>query len=183
MRIAGSSAAVATGSRESGTPAIAFRRQPLGDRQHALEVLAVRHDDLRSGVAQPILERFRTEQGRERQRDGAELVRGQVGDRGLRPLREHDPDAVAALDAEPGEDARELVRAGAKLGERVLADRARVVLVHHRHPRAVVSMAVARGDRDVVDGRDRPAEAAVDVVVAVAARQERVHHGPVAYHP
>ena len=106
-----------------------------------------------------------------------------MSDRGLRPLRQHDPDAITPLDPEAGEHARELVRARAELGEGVLADRARVVLVDHRHPRAVLGVAVTGVDGDVVDRRDRPAEAAVDIVVALAPRQERIHHEPVAYHP
>ena len=100
----------------------------------------------------------------------------------LGPLREHDADTVAARDPQACQRARELVGAGAKLGEGVLAHPPRVVLVHERHAGTVAGVAVAGVDGDVVDGRDGPAEAGVDVGVRLAAGQERVRHGPVAYH-
>src|SRR5712692_1257876 len=91
-----------------------------------------------------------------------------MGDGRLRPLREHDPDAIAALDPQSREDTRELVRARTEFGESVLADSPRVILVDEGHAGAVAGVTVAGVDRDVVHGRDRPAEAGVDVLVARA---------------
>src|SRR5262249_42709796 len=81
-----------------------------------------------------------------------------------------------------GQHARELIGAGAKLGERVLAHSPRVVLVHERHARTIGGMAIAHVDGNVVVSRHGPAEARVNVRVGLAVRQERVRHGPVAYH-
>src|SRR3989442_13796190 len=106
-----------------------------------------------------------------------------MGDGRLRPLREDDPDAIAAPDPQPREDTRELVRARTEFGEGVLADSPSVILIDEGHAGAVAGVTVAGVDRDVVRGRYRPAEAGVDVLVALASWQGRVHHDPVAYHP
>src|SRR5260370_42456703 len=98
-------------------------------------------------------------------------------DRGLRPLRQQHTDPIAAPDAEPEE------RVGATVGEtlQIVEAEARDTAVGHlvdqREAALAGGMPVARRDADVEAGGQLPAEAAVRLVVAVAAMQHRLLRG------
>src|SRR5215470_136239 len=106
--------------------------------EHAVEALYVRYHCLSSGVAQSVIECFWSKQRRERQRNGAKLICGQMGYGCLRALRQDDADTVSTCDAKPAQHVRELIGARPKLGKRVGADLARVVLIDHRQTRWIV---------------------------------------------
>ena len=80
----------------------------LGDLRRAL---GVGHHRLGAGILQPVGQSIDAEQHRERQRDGAELVDGDVGDDDFRHLRQENRDAVAARDAVGRERVGKPVRA------------------------------------------------------------------------
>ena len=94
----------------------------------------------------------------------------------LRALRQDQSDAVAPIHAEAPEGARELVGAGAKLRERVLAHPARLVLVDHRQTSGIAGVTIADGDRDVERRRHRPPETARTLPRTSSLRQDRVAH-------
>ena len=76
------------------------------------------HDgDTRATVAQPVLERFRPEQYRQRQGNRAELVNGEMGNNGFDGLRQHDGDAVAPLDTAGAQCVGELIGVFFQLAE------------------------------------------------------------------
>ena len=86
------------------------------DRLHAFE-LAVGEHDRRIGVAEPHRHRVRTEARRQRHRDRAELVDGDVRDGRLGPLRQRDPDAISLPDPASTQRVREPVRVVRQLAE------------------------------------------------------------------
>ncbi len=121
----------------------------------------------RGGVRQPIFQRVGPEEVRERQRDGTHLEDGDVGNRGLRALRQDERHAVAALDAERGERVRQPVGRHLDIPERVRSACARFVFPIERETIAVVGPLPAARPRHVVARRHVPAEGAVQLGVAV----------------
>ena len=116
------------------------------------------HGGARAAVAQPILERFRPEQDRERQRNRAELVDREVRDHGFDRLRQHDRDPVAALDTARTQRIGEPVRHGLELAEAVTGALARRVFIEYRDAIRVLLMALAHPFGDVQPRWDRPAK-------------------------
>src|SRR6266446_416593 len=108
---------------------------------------------------------------RQRQRDRPHLEDRHVGDRGLGALRQDEGDALAAPDAERRERVRQAVRRGLDVPERVGGGGARLVLPIQREARAGVRPLTAAWAHDVVALRDVPAEAPIELVVAI-------DHGP-----
>ena len=74
-------------------------RERITHPEHTVEALCVRHHYLGSSVAQPVIERFRSKQRRERQRNGAKLLRSQMRHGRFRTLRQDDADTVSTGDA------------------------------------------------------------------------------------
>ena len=60
--------------------------------------MPVRDDGARSRVGEPMLERLFAEERKERDRDGSELMNGDVAERRLRRLGQQDADTVALSD-------------------------------------------------------------------------------------
>ena len=95
-----------------------FKRRRLFTAQSdGLSASAVRHYDLGAAVGEAVGERVATEQHRQRQRYGAELVYGDVCNGGFGPLRQHDADAVPLADADLPERVGESIRVGFELAE------------------------------------------------------------------
>src|SRR5215470_11393152 len=94
-------------------------RKCITHAEHAVKALYVRYHHLSGGVAQPVIECFWAKQRRERQGNGAKLIRGQVGYGRLRTLRQDDADTVSTRDAKPAQHVRELIGTRSKLGKRV----------------------------------------------------------------
>ena len=119
-----------------------------------------------AGILQPVGDRVDAEQHRERQRDGAELVDGDVDRRDLRRLRQQDRDAVAARNAVGGEHIGEPVRGLAQRAIGHLVDAA--VGAHVEDGNAArfgLRPAVADVDADIVARRHLPAERTVERIV------------------
>src|SRR6266545_1508473 len=74
---------------------------------------------MRAAVGQPVAKRLEPEQPRERHTDGPQLEDGEVGDRVLRGLRQHERHAVPCLDAEGPEPPGQPVREALEIVERV----------------------------------------------------------------
>ena len=87
------------------------------ERPHPLQRLPLAEHDPRLRVAEPDVERVGAERRAQRHGDRAELVGGDVRDRGLGALREHDRDPVAGHGAGRGQGVGEPVRALAQLTE------------------------------------------------------------------
>ena len=160
------------------------------DRQHAVKIrhfaanavelgepLRVGQQRPGAGILQAIGQRIRAEQHGDRQGDGAELVDRDMRGRHFRRLRQHDGDAVAALDALRAQHVGETIGGFAQGAE---ADGLFAPVRMHMQdgePRGIgVCPAVADIDADIVARRHLPAELAIDVVVIVEMRQHR--HGP-----
>ena len=131
------------------------------------EPLRVGDQRPRAGILQPIRDRLDPEQHCERQRNGAELVNGDVARGDGRPLRQEDGDAVAAGDAARGEHVGEPVRG---LAQRAVAHLLHGAIGGHVEDGGAAGLAlrppVAHVDADIVARRQLPAERAVERVVA-----------------
>ena len=134
-------------------------RQAFTHRRDALATTLVGDDDLGPAVAEPVLERFWTEQHREWYRDRADLVGRHVGDRRLRALREDDRDAVARGDPDTAQRVAQAVGQAAQVAEGVAGDVTLVVLAEQRQ--RVGRVAVADVYTDVVARGYRPVEVGV----------------------
>ena len=138
------------------------------DRLHALE-LAVGEHDRRIRVAEPHRHRVRAEPRRERHRDRAQLVDGDVRDRRLGPLRQRDPDAIALADPLRPQRVREPVRVVRELAEGDAPGDLASVRDHDRD--RVARVALADVDAQVHLRRHLPAEAPVELLVRHAQRR------------
>ena len=96
-------------------------------------------------------------------------------DRGLGTLRHDDRDTVAAMDLESSERVAQCIGPHLEFAERVAACNAGLVLVVQGNEIGVAGVAAADIHADVEFGRDLPAEAADEVVVAAGVPRE-VHH-------
>ncbi len=142
-------------------------RHVAADRDEVRQRLRIDQRDLRFGVGQPVGERVRPEQERQRHRDRAELIDGDVRDDRLRSLRQDQRDLVAAAHAEPGERVGQPVGLLLQVPERVRRRRAGLVLPVERKAGPVLRPAPAAGVGDVELRRDVPAVAGADFGVAV----------------
>ena len=140
------------------------------------EALRVGQQRLGAGILQPVGQRIRPEQDRDRQRDRAKLVDRDMGGGDFRRLRQQDGDAVAALDAVRAQHIGEPVRG---LAQGAVADGVFAPVrmdVQDGEPAGLsLRPAVADIDADIVARRHLPAELAIDVVVIGEAGQHR--HG------
>src|SRR6267142_2666476 len=146
-------------------------RQAVLDRPETGERRRLDDGDAGLGMIEPVFQGLRSEQMRQRQRDRPHLEDRHVGDRGLGALRQDQGHALAAPDAESRERVRQAVRRRLDVPERVGGGGARLVLPVEREARAVFRPLPAARPRDVVALRDLPAEAAIELVVAI-------DHGP-----
>src|SRR5215475_14229901 len=134
-------------------------RECITHAEHTVKALYVRYHHLSGGVAQPVIECFWAKQRRERQRNGAKLICGQMSYGCLWTLRQDDADTVSTCDAKPAQHVRELIGARPKFGKRVGADLARVVLIDHGQTGCVIRMAVTHVYTNVKGCWELPAEA------------------------
>ena len=170
------------GRRESGGGARQHRVKVLGavgrpvDRQHEAESrhrgadvrelgqpLRVGDQRPRAGIFQPIGDRLDAEQHRQRQRDRAELVDGDVARGDGRGLRQQDSHPIAAPDAAGGERVGEPVR---RLAQSAVADLIDIAVGADVEDRSAARLArgpaVADVDADIVARRHAPAERAIE---------------------
>src|SRR5713101_3166714 len=126
--------------------------KPLDLRQ----LVPVGDDRARAAVLQPELQGLLAEQLEERDRDQARLVHGDVGDRGLLPLRQEDRDAVAARQPVRDQHVGEPVRQLLDRRESELGDLPRGLDLDERRRSPGGGMAVHDGYADVEPLRDRP---------------------------
>jgi hypothetical protein len=129
----------------------------------ARRVVRVRDHELRARVREAMPNRVVAVQDRHREQDSAQLPDAEEDRRGLGRRRQHDRDAVAALDAEVAEDVRRLVRQVLELAPRELAIGAVEALPHHRQ--LVARVLVADVGRDVVARRHLPSMRRADLLV------------------
>src|SRR5882672_4215875 len=146
-------------------------RQAILDRPEIGERRRLDDGDACLRMVEPVFQGVRAEQMRQRQRDRPHLEDRHVGDRGLGALRQDERDALAALDAESRERVRQAVRRRLDVPERVRGGGARLVLPVKREARAVGRPLPAARARDVVALRHIPAEALIELIVAI-------DHGP-----
>ena len=156
------------------------------DRQHELEVghggagarelfqsLGVGDQRPGTGILQAIRDRLVPEQDRQRQRDRAELVDGDVARRHRRSLRQQDRDPITTPDAMGRERIGEPVRVPA---QRAVADLLHRAVGAHVEDGDTAGLAggpaVAYVDTDIVVRRHLPAERAVERVVVARGRQD-----------
>src|SRR5580765_6657111 len=118
-------------------------------------------------VLEAVLERFRTEEVRQRQRDRADLEDRDVGDGGLGTLRQQQRDAIAALHAQGLQRVAQAVGGFLDVVEGEARAGARLVLPQQREARALRGPLAAAVAADVEALRNLPAEAAADLLVAV----------------
>ncbi len=132
------------------------------DRLDALE-LAVGEHDHRIRIVEPHRHRVRAEASRERHRDRAELVDGDVRDRRLGPLRQRDPDAIPFPHAPRPQHVREPVGVVGELAE---GDAPRdLAAVRDDDRDGIARLALANVDTKVHPRRHLPAEAPAQFVV------------------
>ena len=165
------------------SPAIAVDHQDCRElrqaARHLREVFAVGNEGPGAAVGEAMLERVGAELDKEGHRHGAQLVDRQMRDRGLRPLRQEDPDPVAGPDAEPGQRVGAAVREALQIVKAETLDRAVGRLVDQRQPAVAGGVPVAGGNADIEALRHLPAEGAVDLVIAVAAVKHGDNSSPV----
>ena len=162
------------GARVGGREGLARRADEVPEasglvvaRHHVLQVIEVRANGLDEveargvgqehpgpAVGEPVRERVGAEQDRERQRDGAELVHRDVGDGGLDPLGQDDPDAVPATDAESGERVGEAIAQPLQVRERERALHAPGALDVESDAIADTGVPIADVDADVCSARE-----------------------------
>ena len=155
---------------------VAQEPKSLTDRRNILDRGSVDEHDLGLGIVQPVFERVGTEQERQGHRDRAQLVAGDVRDRGLGPLRQDDRDLVAAAHIQRGERVGQPI--GLLLHGEVRQRRRPAVLVlpMDRDPVRVAGMAPARGMGDVEVRGNAPAVLREELAIAVH-RHARVSVG------
>ena len=80
-------------ARAGDADRVAQAGQAVADRREVRQRCRIDDGDQAFRILQPVFERLGAEQERQRNRDGAQLIAGDVGDRGFGPLRQHDRDA------------------------------------------------------------------------------------------
>ena len=132
------------------------------------QALRIGDQHLGAGILQPVGERFRPEQQRERQRHRRKLVDRDMRGHGLGRLRQQDRDPVAALDAVRAQ------RIGEPVGlrpQRAIADIVDAAVGMDMNDRGAAGLAhspaVADIHADIVAIGDRPAKFAVQLFVVV----------------
>jgi len=123
--------------------------------------------DFGFAVLQPVFERVRPEQDRQRHRDRAELVARNVDDRRFRALRQDQRDPVAFFYAQRAQHIRQQVGLLLQLRVRHTGGLARFILVMDRDARRVGGPARAAEVGDIQLCRHMPAELVVQRGVAV----------------
>jgi len=127
-----------------------------------------------TGIPQPIGDRLHPEQHGQRQRDGAELVDGDVAHCDGRPLRQQDRDPIAAPNAAGRERVGEPVRGFTQLAVIHFFNFAIGPHVENRSTRRIdLCPAVADVDANIVARRNLPAERAVERGVLARVRKDR----------
>src|SRR5947199_9281022 len=116
-----------------------------------------------------MLERVWAELDKERHRHGAQLVDREMRDRGLRALRQQYADPVSRPDAKPTQRVSATIGKPLQIVKAETLHRAVVRLVNQREAVVACGVPIAGCDTDVEAFRQRPAEAAVHLVIAVAA--------------
>ena len=121
-----------------------------------------------AGILQPVGERLRPEQQRERQRHRRKLVDRDMRDHGLGRLRQQDRDPVAAVDAVRTQRIGEPVRLRPQRAIADIVDAAVGMDMNDRGAAGLAqSPAVADIHADIVAIGDRPAKFAVQLFVVV----------------
>ena len=133
-----------------------------------------------TGILQAIRNRLGSEEHRQRQRDGAELVDGDVAHRDGGALRQQQRDAITPLNAVGSERIGEPIRGFAQRAITHLLDLSAAAHIENSGPRRIaLRPAVADVDPDVIARRDLPAERAIERAVVARGRKDRgcVHGG------
>ncbi len=109
-------------------------RQPVADRRDLGQVGLVGDQRLGPRIGQPVLQPLLAEQGEQRQRDGAQLVGGEMGQQRLRHLPQQHRHPVAARHPVLDQRIGEPVRVARELGEAVFAHLAIRPEIDQRQP-------------------------------------------------